>query len=307
VRPTKTPNSAALKSLSITSLLTDDVRAILKNENLASGALSSGGIQFVPAVIMPIERLTNVQPNTILVSNQGDATSGADKTDAVTDPLRALLARPEKVAAVQSLLISAAGKTQLKKLIADPANAGNKGKLVQLQTEAARPGQSDLLKSLLSNPSIVSALKGIKDPAIAGPLNDAIVSISDYSVQNVKKDGLDAADLIGSVFVSIFIVFGLFSIAAGIMLIFLIFVMLAAERREEMGMARAVGTKRRHLIQQFLFEGYVYNLAAALLGIVLGVLVGLGMSCVFAFMRRHAGRTPGAGAPRWPGWRSPRA
>ena len=52
-------------------------------------------------------------------------------------------------------------------------------------------------------------------------------------------------------------------IAAGVMLIFLIFVMLAAERRAEMGMARAVGTKRRHLIQQFLFEGYVYDLGAA--------------------------------------------
>ena len=64
------------------------------------------------------------------------------------------------------------------------------------------------------------------------------------------------------------------------MLIFLIFVMLAAERRAEMGMARAVGTKRRHLIQQFLFEGYAYNLGAALVGIVLGMGVGLGMVAV---------------------------
>jgi putative ABC transport system permease protein len=70
------------------------------------------------------------------------------------------------------------------------------------------------------------------------------------------------------------------------MLIFLIFVMLAAERRAEMGMARAIGTKRRNLIQQFLFEGYVYNLGAALVGIVLGVLVGLGMVKVMAFLLR---------------------
>ena len=82
--------------------------------------------------------------------------------------------------------------------------------------------------------------------------------------------------------VSVFIVFGLFSIAAGIMLIFLIFVMLAAERRAEMGMARAVGTRRASLIQQFLFEGYVYNLGAALVGIVLGILVSLGMARVMA-------------------------
>ena len=43
---------------------------------------------------------------------------------------------------------------------------------------------------------------------------------------------------------SLFTTFGTFSIAAGILLIFLIFVMLAAERRGELGIARAVGTRR---------------------------------------------------------------
>ena len=38
---------------------------------------------------------------------------------------------------------------------------------------------------------------------------------------------------------------GLFSIGAGVLLIFMIFVMLAAERKPEMGMARAVGTQAR--------------------------------------------------------------
>ena len=46
-----------------------------------------------------------------------------------------------------------------------------------------------------------------------------------------------------------------FSIAAGILLIFLIFVMLAAERRGELGIARAIGTRRGHLVQMFIFEG----------------------------------------------------
>ncbi len=60
--------------------------------------------------------------------------------------------------------------------------------------------------------------------------------------------------------------FGLFSIAAGILLIVLIFAMLAAERRAEMGMARAVGTQRRQLIQQFVAEGTGYALLAGLVG-----------------------------------------
>ena len=64
--------------------------------------------------------------------------------------------------------------------------------------------------------------------------------------------------------------------AAGILLIFLIFVMLAAERRPEMGMARAVGTQRRHLVQTFLFEGAAYDLVAA----AVGALLGIAISCV---------------------------
>jgi putative ABC transport system permease protein len=47
--------------------------------------------------------------------------------------------------------------------------------------------------------------------------------------------------------------------------------MLAAERRPEMGMARAVGTQRRHLIQTFLYEGAAYDLAAAAVGALLGI------------------------------------
>ena len=66
-------------------------------------------------------------------------------------------------------------------------------------------------------------------------------------------------------------VFGLFSIAAGILLIFLIFVMLAAERRAEMGMARAIGMNRVHLTQMFLAEGMAYNLGSAAIGALLGL------------------------------------
>src|SRR5258708_10085713 len=44
-----------------------------------------------------------------------------------------------------------------------------------------------------------------------------------------------------------------------------------------MGMSRAVGLKRRHLTQMFLFEGTAYTLAASVVGVVLGVGVGAGM------------------------------
>ena len=63
-----------------------------------------------------------------------------------------------------------------------------------------------------------------------------------------------------------FTTFGTFSVVAGILLIFLIFVMLAAERKTEMGVSRAIGTQRTNLIQMFLFEGVAYDLAAAAVG-----------------------------------------
>jgi putative ABC transport system permease protein len=81
--------------------------------------------------------------------------------------------------------------------------------------------------------------------------------------------------LAASAFTTIFIVAGLFGISAGLVLIFLIFVMLAAERKSEMGMARAVGAQRGHLVEMFVFEGTAYDLAAAAVGVALGVLTGL--------------------------------
>ena len=101
-------------------------------------------------------------------------------------------------------------------------------------------------------------------------------------VSPVKQDGLDTADAQGNAFVTMFTTFGSFSMAAGILLIFLVFVMLAAERRGEMGMARAVGTQRRHLIETFLYEGAAYDVAAAAVGAALGVGVAYGMVAVIA-------------------------
>ena len=92
-----------------------------------------------------------------------------------------------------------------------------------------------------------------------------------YGVNPIKADSLAEAELAGSIFVSLFLILGLFSIAAGVLLIFLIFMMLASERRPEMGMARAVGMRQGHLVQQFLAEGTLYDLGAALVGAFVGV------------------------------------
>jgi putative ABC transport system permease protein len=101
-------------------------------------------------------------------------------------------------------------------------------------------------------------------------------------IDPVKRDALEAADQQGNAFMSLFTTFGTFSIFAGFLLIFLIFVMLAAERRGELGIARAVGTRRGHLIQMYLYEGLAYDLLAAAVGAALGVAVAFGMVFVLS-------------------------
>ena len=97
---------------------------------------------------------------------------------------------------------------------------------------------------------------------------------NDLRADPLKKDALKQADDVGKNISSIFLLFGQFSTAAGILLIFLIFVMLAAERKHELGIARGVGMRRGHLMRMFAFEGAIYALVASAIGSVAGVGVG---------------------------------
>ncbi len=67
---------------------------------------------------------------------------------------------------------------------------------------------------------------------------------------------------------------GIFSVLAGILLLINLFVMLAEERKTELGMLRAVGFTRRRLTRAFAIEGALYAIVAAVLGAVAGLGVG---------------------------------
>ena len=107
------------------------------------------------------------------------------------------------------------------------------------------------------------------------------------TVETAKMDDVEQAEEFGNLFTTFFLVVGMFSIAAGIMLIFMIFVMLAAERKGEMGMARAVGAQRGNLVQSFLAEGMAYNLVAGAVGAALGV--GAAIVLIVGFLRLSLG------------------
>ncbi|MCO5224603.1 MAG: ABC transporter permease [Thermomicrobiales bacterium] len=146
------------------------------------------------------------------------------------------------------------------------------GMIVDLDHLRTITGQTDGWSTVLISNS--GGVRGGVDhsEAVTDGLNERLADAG-LNVNGIKADLVEQANLIGSLFVTMFIGFGLFSIAVGVLLIVLIFTMLAAERRGEMGMMRAIGGQRRQLVQQFLSEGAGYTLLSGLVGSALGVAV----------------------------------
>ena len=93
-------------------------------------------------------------------------------------------------------------------------------------------------------------------------------------VSQPKREVLDAAAVTGEQLGSLFLFIASFAIIAGVLLLVNVFVMLADERKGQLGMLRAMGLRRRRLTGEFALEGAVYAAVAAVLGTVLGVLLG---------------------------------
>lgn len=98
---------------------------------------------------------------------------------------------------------------------------------------------------------------------------------SGLSGHNILQDDLLSAESSASTFTTIFLVVGLFSIVSGSILVVGIFVLLAEERRGQMGVARAIGMRRRQLVKSYYFEGLAYSAGSALIGTILGVGIAL--------------------------------
>ncbi len=108
-----------------------------------------------------------------------------------------------------------------------------------------------------------------RSDAVVAALEPALAA-QQVAIEPIKQDLAEQSATLSSSLTGLFLVLGLFSIAVGVLLIILIFSMLAAERRAEMGMARAVGQQRSHLIQQFIAEGSGYALLSGLVGAAAG-------------------------------------
>ena len=192
--------------------------------------------------------------------------------DEVAEQIHASLSDPEVVAIINGYMadneddLSESAKEDITELVAE------------LETGASDTKE---FRSAMTDPfvagTVVLALEeaGRMDQALATTFMLAELEV--LRISEVKVSLVEIADTVGSFFTTIFGIFGSFSIMVGLLLIFLVFVMLAASRMTEMGIARAIGTKRRQLVQSFVFEGAAYAFAASVAGVILGILASVGL------------------------------
>ena len=151
--------------------------------------------------------------------------------------------------------------------------------LAQAQAAFNETGRINLIK--VSNLGGVGSGVGYTDQVT----NDLRVYIArqhwPLTVDPIKQEGIAQAVQIGEQATELFLVMGAFSVMAGVLLIVNIFVMLAEERKPEMGIVRAVGFLRRELLTTFALEGTFYAIVAAALGALAGL--GLGWVMIWVF------------------------
>lgn len=250
--------------------------------------------------------------NSVLISNLGDAVTGMQHTAAVSGRLRVLALDDEAVSTIAAILARPDVRDLLARLAAELPDTrtpplGNADKDVPPIIAGLLEGMSNLLniqqiarqdvEALLAASSVAADNAALRE-LLASPLvrewllqlelPDEIRSDFATAVANLnrfeqiellnKTTLVSAADVGGGVFASLFGALGSVSILAAMLLIVLIFVMLAAERRVEIGVARAIGLQRSQVVQSFMAEGMVYNLTAAALGLLLGLTLTLAMT-----------------------------
>ncbi len=147
-------------------------------------------------------------------------------------------------------------------------------------------------EEVFAAPSMINAV----DISCEGPMQDgylvtdeAIMELRaeipggpDYTYDAVKRSGVEQAESLADMISQLFVLMSSFTIIAGVALIVNIFVMLAEERKPEMGISRAVGMQRGDLTQSFVFEGVVYALMASAAGTFVGLVIAFVMINAFS-------------------------
>lgn len=245
---------------------------------------------FGPVMILPMDEVQALfgvlglgdQYVALVVSNRGSILDSIELSQPVTERLRHLLlnrpAADELIGLLRTPQVSAALNSEAENLPARRRQLAQQ--VAALQRALSQPATTDALYTALSDPDLGTWLGNLPLPAeTQARLRTLVQETNPLNVEPIKAFALEQAETAGEAALLLLVFAGSFSILAGALLIFLIFVTLASARKSEMGVARAVGTQRRHLIQMFVSEGIIYDLIAAGVGALMGVAVsGVGMS-----------------------------
>jgi putative ABC transport system permease protein len=137
-------------------------------------------------------------------------------------------------------------------------------------TDTAAAPQARLLISLVGG---VLDTRELSDAAMQD-LRRATDGLTGVEVTATKASVLDDAERDAAGLSQMLTMIGSFSVMAGILLLVNLFVMLAEERKTELGMLRAVGFTRSRLTRAFAVESAIYAITAAGTGAALGVGIG---------------------------------
>src|SRR3989441_3955642 len=219
-------------------------------------------------------RLSNLPPSSVVVNERAAGTLTASRDDIL--PLfygttnQTLVYRR-----VEAIVVDAGkGNWDLRPIVFMD--------LRDAQTSFSESGRIDLIRT--------SNVGGVADGVAASSqvTRDATLVIAENGWQLVasptKADALNSARQLGRDATELFLVMGAFSVVAGLLLIVNIFVMMAEERKAEMGVSRAIGLQRADLTTSFLIEGSAFAFAAAALGSLAGLALGAVMIYFFGIL-----------------------
>src|SRR5881398_493275 len=113
----------------------------------------------------------------------------------------------------------------------------------------------------------------LRSDAAVSQLESHLPPSPTFIVAKAKADSVQGATEGADRLAQVFVLLSFFTIIAGVLLIVNIFVMLAEERKGEMGVARALGMRRKNLVQSFVSEGLLYALLSSVVGMFGGLLV----------------------------------
>ena len=93
----------------------------------------------------------------------------------------------------------------------------------------------------------------------------------EFVVREVKRDSISMVDQ-GNIGL-LFLMLSVFAIFAGALLLTNIYLMLAQERRTELGTLRAIGYSRRKVSKTILYEGFFYSILSSAIGVLGGLAI----------------------------------